>query len=169
MKFSELKNRAVVDLNSARNIGHVESLVLDPALREVVGLKVKSGGLFGSGEMIPKAQIQNVGQDAITIAQPMEAAVAADSSSKKETDPLKALPDLSAIIGKQVVTQGGKLIGEISDVVLEPTNFAITGYEVSEAGLFGKKHQLPTSEELNLGPKILIVPDQLAVNSGMLH
>jgi uncharacterized protein YrrD len=160
MRFSEIKNRAVVDLDSAQKIGQLESLVLDPAYREVVGLKIKSGGLFGPTEFLPISRLKNIGQDAITISQPLEAAVASGSQDTSDSQ-LKNLPDLQHIVGKQVVTSNGKLLGDIHDITLDSSNLAITGYEISTGGLFAKKHQIPATQEINFGPAMVVIPDQL--------
>ncbi len=162
MKFSEIKNRAVVDLNTAQKIGNLESLVVKPGSPEVVGLKVKAGGIFTSAEVIPISQLQSIGQDAITVSH-LEAATTPDKSQ----NPMHDLPDLSSIIGHQVVTQSGKLIGDVDDVSIDPITLAITGFVVSQSGLFTKKHQFPITSDLNFGAKIIIMPDALATQLGL--
>src|SRR6059058_5439314 len=70
MKFSELKGRAVVSLDSATKLGEVEDLLLDTDSRETIGVKVKTG-LFGGTLVVPIAQVKSVGPDAVTVTGPV--------------------------------------------------------------------------------------------------
>src|SRR5438876_11156034 len=66
MKFSELKGRAVVDLEDARKIGEVEDLVVEPHGHSIVSLKVRTG-LFHAAKLVSVTDVKNVGADAVTI------------------------------------------------------------------------------------------------------
>jgi uncharacterized protein YrrD len=161
MKFSELKNRAVVDVDQAKTIGHLDSLLIDPATRAVKGLKVKSG-LFDSGHVLPLSQVRSVGQDAITVSQALVgSATDATEPTSSEDERLKNLPGVDSVIGSQVVTSSGKLVGQISDLLLDD-QLTITGYEVSQGGLFAKKHSIEATPDLNFGNKMVIISEQVA-------
>jgi sporulation protein YlmC with PRC-barrel domain len=66
MKFSELKGRAVVNLEDARKVGTIEDLMVDAESHHVVSIKVRTG-VFHAPEIIPVADVKNVGSDAVTI------------------------------------------------------------------------------------------------------
>src|SRR5512132_2953851 len=66
MKFSELKGRAVVNLEDARKIGTVEDLMVEPESHHIVSVKVRTG-MFHAAQVIPVADVKNVGGDAVTI------------------------------------------------------------------------------------------------------
>ena len=153
MNFSELKGRAVVELNGAKTIGHLDDLVIDMQTRQVVGLRVKEGGLFGKTNSLAKAALQSIGKDALTVS------LAAEPTSNDTV--LEKGPGFSDLIGKQVVSQGGRLVGEISDIDLDPDSLTINGYEIKEGGLLGKKQHLPESPDLTFGPQMVVVPDAL--------
>ncbi len=153
MNFSELKGRAVVELNGAKTIGHLDDLVLDLQTRQVIGLRVKESGLFGKTNSIAKAAVQSIGKDALTVS------TAAEPTSNDTA--LEKGPGFSDLIGKQVVSQGGKLVGEINDIDLNPESLAVTGYEIKEGGLLGKTHHLAESPDLTFGPQMVVVPDAL--------
>jgi uncharacterized protein YrrD len=161
MNYSELKGRSIVDVNSAKGIGHLEDLVLQLDTREIIGLRIKEGGLFSHTNAISISALQSVGKDALTVQLPVEATSTGKADSSKDTV-LEKGPGLNSLINKQVVSQGGKLLGQISDITLDPSNLTITGYEVKEGGLLGKKHSLPESPELTFGPEIVVIPDALA-------
>ncbi len=172
LKFSELKNRAVVDLNDARKIGNLDNLLVDPTSFQVSGLRLKAG-LFSSAELLRIAMLRSVGPDAITVCQPEgEVIIKGESTDQFEEnsnlDPsLAKLPDLKILIGLQIVSQAGSLLGEVTDVLLDQNNLTITGYEVSQPNLFSKKFVLPATAELNIGPTMIIVPDQVISQMGV--
>ena len=153
MHFSELKGRAVVELTGAKTIGHLDDLVVDLQTRQVIGLRVKEGGLFGKTNSIAKTALQTIGQDALTVS------LAAEPTPNDTA--LEKGPGFSDLIGKQVVSQGGKLLGEINDIDLDPESLAVNGYEIKEGGLLGKKHHLPESPDLTFGPQMIIAPEAL--------
>lgn len=156
MYFSELKGRAVIDVTAAKTIGHLDDLVLELENRQIIGLRVKESGLFGHTNSYPLAVLQSVGQDALTVQLGGEPAA-------KDTV-LEKGPGLNSLVSKQVVSQGGKLIGQISDITLDPQRLTITGYEVKEGGLLGKKHSLAETSDLTFGPQMVVIPDALTAN-----
>lgn len=153
MKFSELKGRAVVEINGAKAIGTLSDLVIDLQTRQVIGLRVKESGLFGKTNSIARNALQSVGQDALTVSM-------ANEPTANDTV-LEKGPGFTDLIGRQVVSQGGKLVGDISDIDLDPNNLTVTGYEIKEGGLLGKKHHLPETSDLTFGPQMVVVPDAL--------
>jgi uncharacterized protein YrrD len=66
MKFSELKGRAVVNLEDARKLGTIEDLMVDAQSHFIVSIKVRTG-MFHAPQVIPVADVKNVGSDAVTI------------------------------------------------------------------------------------------------------
>jgi sporulation protein YlmC with PRC-barrel domain len=152
MKFSELKGRAVVRLEEAQRIGEVEDLMIDPVSRHIVSLKVRTG-LFSAAELVPAAEVKNVGADAVTIALPVEPA----PQSAAGAPPIA----LTSILGNKVVTDAGTLVGELQDVLLDWANLAITGYEVREGGVFAKTQEFTATPDLRFGEKIITMPAQL--------
>ena len=66
MKFSELKGRAVINLQDASKIGEVEDLIVEPDGHHIVSIKVRTG-LFHPSKLVSVADVKNVGADAVTI------------------------------------------------------------------------------------------------------
>ena len=52
MRADALKGRDVVALTTAEKIGQVDDVLFDPQYREVLGFRVKQGGLFGQTEAL---------------------------------------------------------------------------------------------------------------------
>jgi len=155
LKWSELKGRAVIDIMTAKRVGSVEDLVLDQQTYQINGLKFKSG-LFSATQTVPVEAIKGVGDDAVTLQVEKELLPASPTEQ-----PPPDLPTLSRIIGNSVVTEGGKHIGEISNVRLSLQPLAITGYEISKGGIFSKTHAFEITSEVHYGEKLVIIPDSL--------
>lgn len=157
MKFSELKGRAVVNLEDAKKIGEVEDLMIEPDGHHIVSLKVKSG-LFSSAKIVPVADVKSVGADAVTI---VASAGTTDPQTNMSSSGSREPLEVSSILGNKVVTDAGTLVGELRDVLFDWTALTITGYEVREGGLFAKAQEFAASPDIRYGNKIITIPAQL--------
>ena len=153
MKFSELKGRAVVNVEDATKIGEIDNLLLEPGTRKVSSMKVKTGGLFSTPLTVAISLLVNIGPDAVT--------VKADTSSPGDTSSAKESLELSSLLGNKVITDAGALLGEVHDVLLDPVSAAVTGYEVREGGIFAKSLEIAATPEVRYGEKIITIPAPL--------
>ena len=153
MKFSELKGRALINVEDAVKIGEVENLLLEPTSRRVLGWKVKTAGLFSAPLIVNVSQIINIGPDAVTIK--VDPAQSDKAKSEQET------VDLTAILGNKVVTDAGVLVGEVRDVLLDPVSGSVTGYEVNTGGLFSKSVEIAATDDVRYGEKLITIPAPL--------
>jgi sporulation protein YlmC with PRC-barrel domain len=164
MKFSELKGRAVVRLDTATKLGEVEDLMMDPTTWHIVSLKVRTG-LFSAAVLVPAGEVQNIGTDAVTLAGPLPAAPDAPDppppGSLGSSESAAPLVDLTSILGIKVVTDAGTLVGELRDILLDWSNLTITGYEVREGGMLGKAREFVATPEVRFGEKIITMPAAL--------
>ena len=153
MKFSELKGRAVVNVEDAKKIGEIDNLLLEPGTRQVSSLKVKTGGLFSTPLTIAISQLMNIGPDAVT--------VKADQTSPSQAPNSQESVEVSSLLGNKVVTDAGALLGEVHDVLLDPVSAAVTGYEVREGGIFAKSLEISATPEIRYGDKLITIPAPL--------
>jgi uncharacterized protein YrrD len=181
MKFSELKGRAVVDLEDARKIGEVEDLMVEPHGHSIVSLKVRTG-LFHAPKIVRVADVKNVGADAVTIsvgaspapipadmamANPAasgnadQSAAQQQSTSSKSSERSQPLIEITSILGNKVVTDAGTMVGELSDAMVDWVGLKVTGYEVREGGLFAKAQEFAATPEVSYGNKLITIPAQL--------
>ena len=177
MKFSELKGRAVVNLQNAEKIGELADLLFEPGSQRILSLKVRTG-LFHSAKIVPVADVKNVGADAITIevgASPSDSLSAisdeeaADNAQMPEAEQPGIAPlgsaqpplEVTSILSNKVVTDAGTLVGELHDVMIDWANLCITGYEVHQGGLFSKAQEFAATPEVRYGNKIVTMPAQL--------
>ena len=166
MKFTDLKGRAVVNVDDAAKIGELDNLIIDTAARRVSAIKVKSGGLFSTPESISAGRVKMVGPDAITVRGSGSAAPAEQGQSSGLEPPASLAPDsqkdASEIIGSKVITDAGKLLGEVSDILFDSETLAVTGFEVREGGFFARSQEILADPDIRYGGDMLTVPAKLA-------
>ncbi len=173
MKFTELKGRAVVNLENAEKIGELADLLIEPGSHRILSLKVRTG-LFRAAKTVLVSEVKNVGADAITVsaAASLSDTTSPDTASNGYAPPTEQqcagasdgaqLPvEITSILGNKVVTDAGTMVGELRDVMIDWANLAITGYEVHEGGLFTKSQEFAATPEVRYGNKIITIPAQL--------
>lgn len=153
MKFTELRGRAVLEINSAKKIGEFEDILFDPDNLKPISIKVKTG-LFNPAQFIPVSQLKGIGPDAVTFAgDPANMASGAQGDANLQT-PMQA----SGILGDKVVTDTGSLVGEVHDLVIDPDSLSVQAYEVKPGGLFTRGHEIQTTPDVRHGDNLVIVP-----------
>jgi sporulation protein YlmC with PRC-barrel domain len=128
IRATELAGRAVIDIDAAERLGTIDKLILDPDGRRVAGFVVVSGSGFpGNKEhmTVPASAIRAIGPDAVTVHQ--QTAVAGADMGRLET-----LPRGSDLIGRKVVSEEGRFLGKVSDVLIDRESGRIIGYLLSE-------------------------------------
>ena len=172
MKFSELKGRAVVNLDDSSKIGEVEDLMIEQVSRRIINLKVRTG-MFSAAKLVPATDVKNVGADAVTIsvgtghAGQAGAATLPGSTSDQQDNGNESsvgtasLVKLTGILGNKVVTDAGTFVGELHDILLDWSDLMITGYEVRESGLFAKTKEFAATPDVSFGDKMITIPAQL--------
>ena len=128
----DLHRRAVVDVQEGTKVGQIDDLLLDPDGQHVAGYIVQRGSaLLGQGSrvLVAATAVHAVGPDAVTVQRTDAEDTAEDTS---------ALPRLSDLIGHKVVSEGGKLLGVVEDVLLDDNGMRIVGYALESAGASGR-------------------------------
>src|SRR5260370_18731526 len=117
-----LIGRAVLSGESANELGHVYDLVVRPIKGELAGLSVQ---VFDQSQvMVRQDEIHSIGPDAVMV-NTDQSLVALDQS------PIKAFPlARNNLIGVEVITEDGKLLGEISNVYVHLGGSSLFIYEV---------------------------------------
>jgi sporulation protein YlmC with PRC-barrel domain len=128
IRATELAGRAVVDIDAAEKVGTIDKIILDPDGRQVAGFVVtRTGSGFPGSKakaLIPSSGVHAIGPDAVTIRQ---SAVGGTDMGRLET-----LPRGSDVIGRKVVTEDGRCLGKVSDVLIDRADGRIVGYLLSE-------------------------------------
>ncbi len=171
IRLGELLNRQVVDLDAAEKLGEIHEVILDPDQRVVAGLVLVHGRTIlggGTERLIPASQVHSIGTDAVTVRGLAQASVGSD---------LAGLPRRHHVVGRKVVGESGDLFGHITDVLIDPADGHLVGYQVGEAAGRGTLENIFTpardrdhghryiraEAELRVGPEIVVVPDDALV------
>jgi sporulation protein YlmC with PRC-barrel domain len=160
VRLQRLRRMPVVAL-SARRLGHIEAVYLDPTTSRVTAIAVP-GGADAARVRIPAARIRRVGTHAVILggreggrdlrATPAQAAAVVQDRESRYLAPEIAAPEIAAehLLGMEVLDDGGDRIGCIHDVYLHRETLAIAAYEL----------ETPWLESQFRGPR-LILPAQV--------
>jgi len=190
IKANDLDGRAVVDLETAKKVGYVDEIYLDTDGGRIAAYLVAEGSkLTGGGQKIlmPASAVETIGPEAIMVRQvagervehgdrvdrgdvERHGDVERRGHAANEAD-LDRLPRLSHVKGRKVVSEGGKLLGTIDDVLLDDADGHIHGYTLKSASwtdtLMGNTNDHPDyvrgDAHLRLGEDLLVVPDNAVV------
>ncbi len=170
IKGSKLVGRTVVDMDAAEKLGKVKEIIVQRDGERVAGFVVShSETLLGTGgtrRTVPASALNAIGPDAITV----HGSGMTDVSSAE----LDSLPRLSDVIGHKMVTQSGRLLGAIDDILIDPKDGTIIGFVVGE-GMKSKLENMFNTErahadgyvradaELQVGNDLIVVPDDAFV------
>jgi len=159
LKASQLKGLAVITVSNAAKVGQVDDVYFDATYRRVLGMRVKKG-MFGQAEAVPRSSVTAVGNDSLNVSSP-EAINLEDRFAD-----LAGAIRLSQIEGTKVVTEGGDLVGAITDMLLDDEATEVASY-LLKAPLWERiRHQEPqfsADQVVRVGEGgIMIVPNTVA-------
>ncbi len=117
-----LIGKAVVARATANKIGQIHDLIVDPVTGELIGLSVHMAD--GSLRLVNHLEIYSFGPDAVMINSDESAVPVQDSPLK--TSPLAK----NNLIGAKVITEGGKVLGQIANIYIHLAETSLFLYEV---------------------------------------
>jgi uncharacterized protein YrrD len=143
IRATELSGRAVVDIDGAEKVGAIDKIILDPDGRRIAGFVVTRAGSGFPGTraqtLIPASAVHAIGPDAVTIRQ--SAVVGTD------TGQLETLPRGTDVIGRKVVSEDGRFLGKVGDVLIDRADGRIIGYQLSDHTPGPKFDEMPGKDK----------------------
>lgn len=159
MNASELKGRAVVTLSDAEKVGHVDDVLFDPTLRQVLAFRVRQG-TRGPTETVLRGAVSSVGRDAVMIPDPQSL------NLEERFAELAGAATLKQAQGTRLVSEAGEVVGQVEDIELDDEARYVTAYVLSGSLLERLRHATPhvaASKVLRVGAGgIMTVPDDVA-------
>ena len=164
IKGSQLIGRAVIDMEAAERLGKIKEIIVQRDGERVAGFIVVHGETIvrsgGKRRMIPASAVYSIGPDAMTVR----------GSSMQELAELDNLPRMSDIIGHKMVTQSGRLLGVIDDMLINRADGTIVGFVVGEGvrnkleNIFNPQRSrvhgyVRADADLHVGKELIVVPD----------
>lgn len=166
IRATELGGRAVVDMDAAEKVGKIEKVIIDPEARRVAGFTVSHGASLinpGTKVTLPASSVHAVGPDAVTVH---------GSVVVNDLAHLEALPRVSDVVGRKVVSRDGRLLGTVADVLIDDDDGRILGYALCEHTGVGRLEELMGGGEkqshhsylradadLRAGKDLIVAPD----------
>ena len=168
IKGSQLIGRAVIDMEAAERLGKIKEIIVQRDGERLAGFIVVHGetivGTGGTRRMIPASAVYSIGPDAMTVR----------GSSMQELAELDNLPRMSDIIGHKMVTQSGRLLGVIDDMLIDRADGTIVGFVVGEGvrskleNIFNPQRArvhgyVRADADLHVGKELIVVPDDALI------
>ena len=152
---SAIRGLPVVTIAGGEDVAEVRDLIYNPEAGRLVGLTLNKRG-FLSGrrrEVLPAETIRAIGRDAVMIDDD-DGLVAPDAAP----DDVGGAPSHRDVTGNDVLTDQGKRLGKVKDVVvLVGSDGEVVGYEIeTESGGTG---YIPLPSQLAVSGSALVVPD----------
>jgi uncharacterized protein YrrD len=157
--LSQLRGMPLVDLATGRKLGTVERVLLSVDYHTVAAFTVP-GGVLRKGKAYPAGDA-TIGADAITLR--------VQDSGRGSHDNFDNLPTADRLISMRLLTETGRVVGQVVDMRIDPTSHTVLGYEVwpVDEGLLSRllRHEtrvVPTAAIERHGVDALIVPEAVA-------
>lgn len=159
--FSQLRGHPLVDISTGEKIGEVGDILLDEHRRMAQAFVSKVGLVHLHGPTYIPLVNASIGRDAITF-QPKALTV-------QDLAILKALPKVSEMIGINVLSNIGELIGTVDNARFDQNNGELLALEI-KPGSTGLKQRLlgsgnmvlPISGIISFGPNIIADANTIA-------
>lgn len=168
IKGSQLVGRAVIDMEAAERLGKIKEIIVQRDGERVAGFVIVHGetvvGSGGKRRMISASAVHSIGPDAMTVR----------GSGMQELAELDNLPRMSDIIGHKMITQSGRLLGVINDMLIDRTDGRIVGFVVGESvrnkleNIFNPQRPrvqgyVRADANLHVGKELIVVPDDALI------
>ncbi|MDA8236183.1 MAG: PRC-barrel domain-containing protein [Clostridia bacterium] len=157
LKGRQVLSLPILTLDKGIQLGEVKDLIYDPETGYFQGVTMEDGGWLWGAKIIRFEEFNSIGQDALTIAG--EEAVC---YTAKDGDAKHLYKNRKDITGYKVMTTGGKDLGTVEDILLQPETGKITGFEISDGvinDLLAGRAELYWDELPTIGEGTVVVAD----------
>lgn len=133
--------RTVLSRASANKLGQLHDLIVDPVEGSLAGIAVNTSG--GSLQYVEASEIYSIGPDAVMLNSDR-------SALPPESSPVREMPlALNKLGGAEVITEGGKVLGQVANIFIHLTEQPVLLYEVRSSildKLLGHSQFFPASQ-----------------------
>lgn len=155
-RSKELAGLAVIDVKDGKKLGVVAETVVSPADGRLLGFVVKSGGVLNREESAVEIDdVRSVGSDAVTVEG--DETVRRMEATRPEFQEARAGD--RTLIGRKIVTQGGSVVGQIADFVINDETRRV-GSLLIGGGVFESGDAVPAARIVSVGPDVVVVTDE---------
>ncbi len=152
----ELAGLAVIDVRDGKKLGIVTETVVSPDDGRLLGFVLKAGGMLSREESaVEIGDVRAVGADAITV----EGDEIIHRPEATQPEFQDARDGQRTLIGRKIVTQGGSVLGQIADFVLNEEARRV-GSLLIGGGMFESSDAIPAARIVSVGPDVVVVTDE---------
>lgn len=155
LRAGELPGRPIVTI-AGEDVAQVRDVVYDTGSGEVIGFTLAKRGIFGGRlkQVVPWGEVEGLGPHAVVVAH---------EDCLRPPDSLREPADDRDVLGARVLTDDGKHLGEVTDLIIEVHDGIadVIGYELKPADGFRDSSQhvlLPLPDTLAASGDNLVVP-----------
>lgn len=155
LRAGDLSTRPIVTV-AGEDVAQVRDVVYDTTSGEVIGFTMAKRGVFGGRrkDVLPWGNVEGLGPQAVVIP---------DEDAFTSRDGLREPPDKRDVLGARVLTDDGRRLGTVSDLVIEVHDGIadVIGYEIEPAEGFRDSSShvlLPLPDTLAASGDNLVVP-----------
>lgn len=156
IKATNIMGLSVYSLKDGRKIETVSDVIYDPRENKIEALLIDKGGWFSEAKVIMFEDIKGVGEDAVIVES--ESVVKKAEDVKKEVASIAK--DGKELTGSRIITENGKDLGAVSDLLVDPKTGQVEEFEVSQGtfqNLSGGKKRVKISDIITIGEDATIV------------
>lgn len=155
LRATDIATLPVVGIDSGEALAEVRDVVYSPERGRVLGFTLnKRGFLHGPMKSVLPFEKSAVGRDAVMVA----SAQALEHKAKELTED-GSKPSGANVVGNEVLTDGGRRLGEVIDLVVDVRSGEVVGYELNGD---------PALQAHAGAPLLIPIPDTLAVSGTAL-
>jgi len=157
----QLIGMPVIALADGENKGAVHDVIYSPGEGRLLAFTVtRGGGLFSSGDtfLLDAQSLHALGEDAITITDDTVLQPLGGGSDVRTYEEQAGEP----VLGKRLMTENGKFLGAIDDVLVDRQSRRVVAYEVSGGlvhDMMKGQTDVPVDHIISIGHDVVIVPE----------
>ncbi len=158
-RVSEYVGKPIVSVDNGEKVGTVADILVDAHAARIVGVII-SGGILSSEHVLPYADVQTMGGDAV-LARSRQHVLSAREWHESAHDATRS----STFKNKRVITVTGRELGAVKDIYVNEQTGIVEAYDVAGPGfikLVTRRNVLPGSAAVTVGPDALIVSEEAA-------
>lgn len=149
-KSVDILGLSIISIGEGKELGTAKDLVIDAAKGEVSAIVVEDGKWYLGAKILPFNMIQGIGEYALTIETD---SVVTPLSSEGEI--ISLLEKDIRVKGTKVLTKGGKMHGQVVEILIDEQSGKITGCEVKLVN--GDTAVIPAEQVITFGKDVLII------------
>jgi len=161
----QISGTPVISIETGERLGTIDQIVLEPDGRSISAFTVQSatgGGILSpeqpTASWLLATDIHAIGPDAVTVNAP---------DLLRETIERRDYLLAADLVRRNVMTEGGALLGDVASVHFDQQSLQVTGFEITR-GLFKTNPIIGIEHMVNVGNELIIVDDSTGVEGTQL-